>query len=55
MISPSVNNNWKIIGFDKNVKDFDKIIEKIRSGEIVIPKSSDGRTPNVKSINVNDL
>ncbi len=54
-IAPTVNNNWKIIGFDKNVKDADKIIEKIKKGELLIPKSEDGRTLNVKSINVNEL
>ncbi len=54
-IKPTCNNNWKIIGFDANVKGADKVLEKIRKGEIVIPVSSDGRTINVKSINIKDV
>lgn len=53
-LSPTVDNNWKIIGFDNNVSGKEKILEKIRSGEIKIPKSEDGRTLNIKSININD-
>ena len=54
-LAPTVDKNWEIIGIDENVPGKDKIIEKIKSGEIVIPTSEDGRTVNVKSINVNDV
>lgn len=53
-LSPKVDNNWEIIGFDKNVPGKEAIIEKIKSGEIKIPTSEDGRTLNIKSININD-
>lgn len=53
-LSPKVDNNWEIIGFDKNVPGKEAIIEKIKSGDIKIPKSEDGRTLNVKSININE-
>lgn len=54
-LTPKVDNNWEIIGFEKNVPGKDEIIEKIKSGEIVIPMSEDGRTLNVKSVNINNL
>ena len=54
-IKPDVNHNWKIIGFDFNLSGREAVLDKIRSGEITIPTSSDGRTPNVKSININDI
>ncbi|MDF2988011.1 MAG: yfkN [Eubacterium sp.] len=53
--TPSVNNNWKIIGFDFNHPLKDMVFEMLRKGELAIPSSEDGRTPNVKSINVKDL
>ena len=54
-VTPKIDKNWKIIGFDKNVSGKEEILEKIKSGEIVIPMSEDGRTLNVKSININKL
>lgn len=53
-IDPKVTNNWEIIGIKLDYPEKEEIYEKIRSGEIVIPRSADGRTPNVKSININD-
>ncbi|MEL3899215.1 bifunctional metallophosphatase/5'-nucleotidase [Treponema phagedenis] len=54
-ISPKVNNNWKLIGFNDRVEGREAVLEKIRKGEITIPRSKDGRTPNVKSINIKDI
>ena len=54
-LNPKVDNNWEIIGFDKNVAGREEIIEKIKSGEILIPKSEDGRTLNIKSINIEEI
>lgn len=54
-IKPTVNNNWKIIGFDSNVKGKENIIQQIKEGKLKIPRSEDGRTPNVKSINIKDF
>ena len=54
-LNPKVDNNWSIIGFEENVPGKDAIIEKIRTGEIKIPMSDDGRTLNVQSININNL
>ena len=55
VINPKVNNNWKIIGFDPDVEGRDKILNEICAGKIKIPTSADGRTPNVKSINIYEL
>lgn len=54
-VTPACDNNWKIIGFDFNHPLKDYVFDLIRKGEIKIPVSEDGRTPNVKAVNVNDL
>lgn len=54
-IEPKVDNNWEVIGTDLNHELRDDIIEKVKVGEIEIPKSEDGRTANVKALNVYDL
>ena len=55
IIAPRVNNNWKIIGFNTEVKGREQILEEIRTGKIKIPSSADGRTPNIKSINIHEI
>ncbi|MEW8973850.1 MAG: 5'-nucleotidase C-terminal domain-containing protein [Tissierellaceae bacterium] len=64
-ISPEVDNNWKIIGAEfgdpynkytiSELKLREYIIEEINKGNIVIPTSEDGRSYNIKSINIQDL
>nr|WP_279289006.1 5'-nucleotidase C-terminal domain-containing protein [Anaerosolibacter carboniphilus] len=54
-IMPTTDNNWKIIGADLNHPLKDKVYEMVKKGELKIPTSEDGRTPNVKALNVNDL
>lgn len=64
-IAPEVDNNWKIIGAEFNdpyneytiseLKLREYIIEEINKGSIVIPTSEDGRSYNIKSINIQDL
>ncbi len=53
-LEPIVHNNWEIIGINLDYPGKDKIYEMIRGGKLQISKSSDGRTLNVKSININD-
>ena len=53
-IMPECDNNWKIIGYEFPA-DKDAVYAKIRAGEIKIPVSEDGRTPNIKSINIKDI
>jgi len=52
---PSVDNNWSIVNADLNHPLKDDIMKMIVDGDIQIPRSEDGRTPNVKSINVYEL
>ena len=39
------------MGADLDDPQKDLIYEKVRSGEIAIPTSEDGRTPNIASLN----
>uniref|UniRef100_UPI002D7EDE1B bifunctional metallophosphatase/5'-nucleotidase n=1 Tax=Oscillibacter sp. TaxID=1945593 RepID=UPI002D7EDE1B len=50
-LMPEVDNNWKIVGADLDDPQKDLIYEKVRNGEIAIPTSEDGRTPNIASLN----
>ena len=54
-IKPSNPQNWKIIGNDWDKNKHEKAVQMIKDGKIQIPKSADGRTPNVKSVTENDL
>lgn len=54
-ITPTTDNNWEIIGADLDHPMRDEIIAMVKAGTIEVPKSEDGRTPNVKSLNVYDL
>ena len=51
-ISPKTDNNWEIIGYDFNHWAREEAISLINDGIFEIPSSKDGRTPNVKSINL---
>lgn len=50
-LMPKCDNNWKIVGADLNDPQKDLIYEKVHSGELTVPTSEDGRTPNVASLN----
>lgn len=54
-INPDVDNNWEITGIDLNHVLRDYIIKEVNEGRIELPKSEDGRTPNVKALNVYEL
>lgn len=54
-IEPKLDNNWEIIGIDLNHPLRAYIIKEVNEGRIVLPTSEDGRTPNVKSLNVYEL
>ncbi len=53
-LSPECDNNWKLIGMGDSFNKAD-VIAKIKSGEIKIPSSEDGRTMNVKAVNIYSL
>ena len=56
-LTPKCDNNWKIVGYNFKYDgvDVEAIYQMIRDGKIVIPASSDGRTTNVKAVNIKDL
>lgn len=53
-LEPVCDHNWEIIGMSKEFNN-PAVIAKIASGDITIPTSEDGRTYNVRAVNVNDL
>lgn len=54
-ITPNCDHNWKITGYDFEYPETELVYEMIRSGEIEIPKSADGRDSNVKAVNIYEL
>lgn len=54
-LSPVCDDNWRIVGVDLEDPQKDLIYEMLRNGELTVPVSEDGRTPNVASVNANDL
>lgn len=54
-IMADVDNNWKITGADLSHPEAEKTYDMVRDGTITIPYSEDGRTPNVKSLNIYEL
>jgi 2',3'-cyclic-nucleotide 2'-phosphodiesterase (5'-nucleotidase family) len=54
-IMPVCDNNWKIIGADLSDRDAQRIYALVQKGVIQLPTSSDGRTPNIESLNADDL
>lgn len=55
VIDPVVDNNWSIIGIDQTHPLREAAVLLVKSGKITLPKSKDGRTDNVKSLNLRDL
>ncbi len=54
-LAPTVDNNWKITGVDLDSPLKEAVFDMVRSGELMIPTSEDGRTLNVKALNVYEL
>lgn len=54
-IQPECDHNWKLTGVDLEDPQKDLIYDMIRSGEIVIEQSEDGRNPNLTVVNADDL
>lgn len=54
-LTPKCDENWKIVGANLDHPDAEAIYKLVREGVIVIPASEDGRTPNVKSLNAEEI
>ncbi|WP_099190612.1 bifunctional metallophosphatase/5'-nucleotidase [Tepidibacter mesophilus] len=52
VIEPKLNNNWEIIGLDKNSKEREVVKRFVNEGIIEIPKTEDKKYTNTASINV---
>jgi 2',3'-cyclic-nucleotide 2'-phosphodiesterase/3'-nucleotidase len=55
VLAPTVDNNWKITGVELESPFKEVIFDMVRKGELTIPTSEDGRTLNVKALNVYEL
>lgn len=55
VISPTVDNNWSITGAKLDHPLREAAIMLVKTGKITLPKSADGRTDNVKALNIADL
>ena len=54
-IHPTVDNNWEIVGYSWN-KDLHQVaVNLVNNGDLVLPTSADGRTPNVRSLTLADI
>lgn len=54
VITPELDNNWKIIGNEMDATKAAFAAKLINSGKLQLPTSADGRTPNVKSVTYDD-
>ncbi|BDR64966.1 5'-nucleotidase C-terminal domain-containing protein [Clostridium tetani] len=55
VITPQMNNNWKISGNNWDSAKRKEAVKLINEGKIKVPQSKDARTPNVASITEKDL
>jgi 2',3'-cyclic-nucleotide 2'-phosphodiesterase (5'-nucleotidase family) len=54
-IYPEVDNNWQLSGYawDSDLRDVAK--ELVNRGDLMIPRSQDARTPNIRSLRRSDI
>ena len=55
VITPECDNNWLLTGYNWDAADRELAVKLINDGKLNIPRSADGRTPNVRSITSKDL
>ncbi|MDV4151577.1 5'-nucleotidase C-terminal domain-containing protein [Clostridium sp. AL.422] len=54
-IERNIDDNWKLTGVNYDEKLRAEAVKLVNDGVIKIPASEDGRTPNVKSLTINDV
>jgi len=54
-LTPEVTNNWKLVGYSWDENKRAEAVKLINDGKLEIPRSEDGRTPNVRAITVDDV
>lgn len=55
VLTPECNENWRIVGNDWDEALRRRAVELLAAGELTVPSSADGRTPNVRPITEADL
>ena len=55
VLTPELDNNWKVIGNNWDPAMRAKAVELLNAGTITIPVSQDGRTPNVRAVTMEDI
>lgn len=54
-IHPTVENNWKITGYNWDQAQHEKVASLVKAGTLEVPRSEDGRTPNIRALTAKDL
>lgn len=54
-IERNIDNNWKLTGVNYDAELRAEVVKLVNDGVLEIPKSEDKRTPNVKSLTINDV
>jgi 2',3'-cyclic-nucleotide 2'-phosphodiesterase/3'-nucleotidase len=54
-LAPTVDNNWEITNFDFDNPYRKTVFDLVKSGDLAIPTSEDGRTTNIKALNLFEL
>lgn len=54
-IQRNIDNNWKLTGVKYDEELRAEAVRLVKEGKLQIPKSEDGRTPNVRSLTWNDV
>ena len=55
VLRPECDENWRITGADWDEALHQRAVEMLAAGELTVPASEDGRTPNIRPITVADL
>lgn len=55
VITPELDNNWRIIGNNWDLQARANAVKAINDGKVSLPISEDGRTPNVASVTYEQL
>ncbi|MBE6054165.1 MAG: LPXTG cell wall anchor domain-containing protein [Clostridium sartagoforme] len=55
VIERSIDNNWKLTGLKYDEELRADAVNLVKEGKLQIPKSEDGRTPNIKSLTIEDV
>ena len=54
-ITRNIDNNWKLTGVNYDEKLRAEAVRLVNDGVLSITASEDGRTPNVRSLTINDV